>query len=182
MKMIETERLFLKSILKSEVNLLVDYYLRNLDFLKPRIPVSDITFYNSKNLLDRIVREKDLYEKKTQLSFYIFKRENPNNIIGNVTVSNIIGGCFQSGYLGYQLDKIETGKGYGTEAVRNATQFAFSEFDLHRIEANVMTDNLPSISLLERSGFIKEGFSKKYLKINGKWEDHFRYAVLSDQE
>lgn len=181
MKVIETERLFLKSIDESEVHLLVNYYLKNLDFLKPTIPVSDISFFTYENILERILKEKDLFEQGIQISFYIFKKAYPNIIIGNVTISNIISGCFQNGFLGYQLDKDETGKGYASEAIKSVIEFSFSEMNLHRIEANVMADNIASVKVLEKLNFVREGFSKQYLMINGNWEDHFRYALINNK-
>jgi len=181
MKVIETKRLFLKSIDESEVSLLVNYYLKNIDFLKPRIPVSDISFFTYDNILERILKEKDLFEKGIQISFYIFKKAYAHIIIGNVTISNIIRGCFQNGFLGYQLDKDETGKGYAAEAIKSVLEFSFSEMNLHRIEANVMADNIASIRVLEKLNFVNEGFSKNYLMINGHWEDHFRFALINNK-
>ncbi|MEO6694540.1 MAG: GNAT family N-acetyltransferase [Ignavibacteria bacterium] len=179
MKILETERLTLRTIDESAVNLLIKYYLKNFNFLKPRIPVSDISFFTFDNMLERVLKETDLFEKGIQISFYIFKKKSTDNIIGNVTISNIIGGCFQSGFLGYQIDEDETGKGYAAEAVKSILNFSFLKTDLHRVEANVMTDNIASIRVLEKLNFVKEGFSRNYLNLNGKWEDHFRYALLN---
>jgi [ribosomal protein S5]-alanine N-acetyltransferase len=64
-----------------------------------------------------------------------------------------------------------------TEAVELILRHAFKSLELHRVEANVQPENKPSIAVLERNGFIKEGFSEKYLKIGGEWRDHERWAI-----
>ena len=67
-----------------------------------------------------------------------------------------------------------------TEAVRLAIAQAFHEFGLHRVEANIQPENTRSIALVRRLGSQKEGFSPRYLKIQGAWRDHERWALLAD--
>jgi ribosomal-protein-alanine N-acetyltransferase len=67
-----------------------------------------------------------------------------------------------------------------TEAVELILRFAFRDLKLHRIEANVQPENLPSIAVLKRCGFTREGFSRKYLKIAGRWRDHERFAIIKE--
>jgi hypothetical protein len=50
-------------------------------------------------------------------------------------------------------------------------------FFQYRIEANIQPGNKASISLVKRLGFTQEGFSEKYLQINGEWRDHQRWAL-----
>jgi len=92
---------------------------------------------------------------------------------------NIVRGVFLSCHLGYGLDKDEINKGYMTEALNAVIRFAFDKVKLHRIEANVMPRNKPSIRIVEKLGFKNEGLARKYLKINGKWEDHIHFVVLN---
>ena len=56
------------------------------------------------------------------------------------------------------------------------------ELGLHRIEANIMPCNLPSLGVAEKCGFVREGLSRKYLKINGVWEDHIHMVRLNETE
>ena len=67
-----------------------------------------------------------------------------------------------------------------SEGVRLVLRFAFLDLKLHRIEANVQPENEPSRAVLRRSGFTQEGFSRKYLKIGGRWRDHERWAILRE--
>ena len=76
------------------------------------------------------------------------------------------------------VDKNQQGKGYGTEMVAAAVEWAFPYFGLHRLEAYVLEDNYASARLLEKCGFTQEGFCRSNLKVNGKWRDHRLYAKL----
>ncbi|WP_432490651.1 GNAT family N-acetyltransferase, partial [Flavonifractor plautii] len=49
---------------------------------------------------------------------------------------------------------------------------------LHRIEAASIPSNQPSIRVLERSGFEREGLARQYLKINGHWSDHILFGLV----
>ena len=105
---------------------------------------------------------------------------NEGDIAGTLNLSQIFRKLFQNAYLGYQLFSGFTGKGYMTEAVALALRHAFVDLELHRIEASVQPNNKPSIAVLMRNGFEKEGFSRRYLKINGRWRDHERWAILKE--
>ena len=65
-----------------------------------------------------------------------------------------------------------------TEAINLVVKYAFKELKLHRIEANIQPHNLASIAVVKKNGFTKEGFSRKYLKIDGEWRDHERWAII----
>ena len=103
-----------------------------------------------------------------------------NAIAGTLNFGQIFRKLFQNAYLGYQLFSGFTGKGYMTEAVAVGLHHAFVDLGLHRIEASVQPNNKPSIGVLMRNGFEKEGFSRRYLKINGRWRDHERWAILKE--
>jgi ribosomal-protein-alanine N-acetyltransferase len=97
-----------------------------------------------------------------------------------INLSQIFRGGFQNAYLGYGLGVNFTGRGFMTEAIALVLRFAFKDLKLHRIEANVQPENLSSIAVLKRNGFTKEGFSRRYLKIGGKWRDHERWAIIAE--
>ena len=101
-----------------------------------------------------------------------------NKIVGAINLSQIFRKAFQNCYLGYSLGVHFTGKGYMTEAVNLVLQHAFENLKLHRVEANVQPHNSASIKVLQRCGFTKEGFSRKYLKIDDVWCDHERWAII----
>ena len=99
-------------------------------------------------------------------------------IVGTITLSQIFRKVFQNAYLGYLLFDNFTGRGLMTEAVELVLKYAFQSLKLHRVEANVQPHNTASIAVLQRTNFTKEGFSRKYLKIGGRWRDHERWAII----
>jgi ribosomal-protein-alanine N-acetyltransferase len=102
-----------------------------------------------------------------------------HRIVGVVTISEIVLGVLQGGYLGYYGMAEFARRGLMTEAVRQAARYAFTELGLHRLEANIQPENTASIALVRRLGFRKEGFSPEYLFIDGAWRDCERWALLA---
>jgi ribosomal-protein-alanine N-acetyltransferase len=101
-------------------------------------------------------------------------------ITGTINLSQIFRGGFQNAYLGYYIGAPYAGSGYMTEALRLILRYAFSELKLHRLEANIQPGNSASIALVRRAGFSREGFSRRYLKICGRWRDHERWAIIAE--
>jgi ribosomal-protein-alanine N-acetyltransferase len=101
--------------------------------------------------------------------------------VGVGNLSQIVLGDFRSAYLGYFGFAPFEGCGYMTEGVALVVRSGFEDVGLHRLEANVQPENDRSIALLERLGFRREGFSPRYLKIGGRWRDHVRYAILTEE-
>ena len=118
----------------------------------------------------------------SHLGFFIRQRSD-RQLIGVVNINEIVKGVFQSGYLGFYAFKKCSGQGLMTEGLSLILDVYFKTLKLHRLEANIQPENSKSISLIKRLNFRREGFSPKYLKINGQWRDHERYAMtLEDYE
>lgn len=99
------------------------------------------------------------------------------NIVGVFNLNEIVLGAFQSAYLGYYGVTGFEGKGLMSAGLKLLLNKAFSELRLHRIEANIQPENLASIRLVMANGFRKEGYSPRYLNIDGQWRDHERWAI-----
>ena len=123
--------------------------------------------------------EFQAYLNKSKLEseqYYIAWNDN-QQIIGVFNISGIMHGLFKSAYLGYYASAEYAGKGLMSQVLQLVLKEIFTTLNLHRIEANVQPTNTASIKLATKNGFIKEGFSPRYLKINGIWQDHFRFAL-----
>jgi [ribosomal protein S5]-alanine N-acetyltransferase len=179
-KIYETERLLLKLLDQSYAGLVVDYYLRNKSFLDEWEPLQNEEFYTKQHQEEQLNKELSNIENKSSFRLWVFKKEDESRIIGSVGFNNIVRGAFLSCHLGYKLDKEEINKGFISEAIQKGIEIMFNEFGLHRIEANIMPKNKRSFRVVEKLGFYNEGLAYKYLKINGKWEDHIHMVLLND--
>jgi ribosomal-protein-alanine N-acetyltransferase len=116
----------------------------------------------------------------TQRGYLVCLRES-GEIVGTANLNEIVFGHFQSAYLGYYGFAPYCGQGLMGEGVSLAVTQAFRQLRLHRVEANIQPDNRPSIQLVERLGFFKEGLSRRYLKVAGRWRDHERWATIAEE-
>jgi ribosomal-protein-alanine N-acetyltransferase len=101
-------------------------------------------------------------------------------IVGSINLNQIYRGPFQSAYLGYYVGAEFAGRGFISEAVQLTLRYAFEKLRLHRLEANIQPTNRKSIAIVRDADFVREGFSKRYLKICGRWRDHERWAIIAE--
>ncbi len=106
--------------------------------------------------------------------------KDSEQILGVVNLNCIVRGLFQSAYLGYYVGAAFANRGYMTEGIMVVARYAFTQMGLHRLEANIQPGNIASIALVRKCGFHREGFSPRYLRIAGQWQDHERWALLAD--
>jgi ribosomal-protein-alanine N-acetyltransferase len=98
--------------------------------------------------------------------------DGPIEVVGTCNFTQIARGPFRACVLGYQIARRHEGRGLMQEALEATIGFAFGELRLHRIMANYRPENARSARLLERLGFVREGFARDYLFIDGAWRDH----------
>jgi [ribosomal protein S5]-alanine N-acetyltransferase len=118
--------------------------------------------------------------RRSDFAALLIRRLEDNAILGAIEISQIVRGGFRSAYLGYQIGAPWARQGYMTEALGLALAYGFRTLGLHRLEANIQPDNVPSIALVRQLGFTHEGYSRRYLKIGGRWRDHERWAILAE--
>lgn len=177
----EGERIRLVPVQAGMAGQIADYCQRNREFLGPFEPKREEDYYTEAGQEKILAEDIRAWQEMSAYRFYIVEKNEPSKIIGTVALSNVVRGAFLSAFLGYKLDAGYLNQGYMTEAVNMITEFAFTSLGLHRIEANVMPRNLPSLRVLEKCGFQNEGISPKYLKINGVWEDHVHMVRLNER-
>ena len=128
----------------------------------------------------RLRRQAEDIAGDESFAFLIFDSTS-DELLGGLTLGGIRRGVAQAATLGYWMGAPHAGKGRMTRAVAAVARFGFDSLRLHRIEAACIPDNAPSIALLERNGFEREGFARAYLKINDAWRDHILLALLEGE-
>jgi ribosomal-protein-alanine N-acetyltransferase len=176
-----TERLTLKVLDESFATRVLDFFARNREFMREWNPALGGDFYTLAFHREKLRNELEMMRQGYLLRLHLFKRADSafERVIGVVAFNNMIRGAFQSCHLGYQIDERETNQGLITEALRKAIEYGFDELKLHRVEANIMPRNARSRRVAEKLGFEAEGLAKKYLKIDGTWEDHLHYVLFN---
>jgi ribosomal-protein-alanine N-acetyltransferase len=127
----------------------------------------------------RLGRYREDFARGVAVAFFIFDNRS-GELLGGITLGNIRHGVAQTGHIGYWIGERFAGKGFMVEALDLLSAYAFDTLKLHRIEAACIPGNARSIRVLEKAGFQREGVLRSYLKINGVWQDHLLYALISD--
>ncbi len=177
--LIVTERLLLRLATKEDIRNILAYYTENKTYLTPFSPLWPVDFFTQEYWHTQVENNYLEFINDLSLKLFIFTIKNPTRIIGLINFRNFVRGSAQFCYLGYNLAEAEQGKGYMTEALKAAIQYVFQELNMHRIMANYMPDNQRSGNLLNRLGFVVEGYAKEYLLINGKWQDHILTSITN---
>ena len=112
--------------------------------------------------------------------YWLIERRSDRAIVGAVELSQIALGNFRSAYLGYQIGAPFARRGYMREALEAVLTEALGRLKLHRVEANIQPRNVSSIRLVKGLSFRREGLSRRYLKVGGRWRDHERWALLAE--
>ena len=152
---------------------------KNKLYLQPWEPLWSINELERSSFVKRVRMFERLSHNDQAYSFLIFKSDN-EGFIGEINISNVQRGIIQSCTIGYWIAKDCEGKGMMSESLELIKEFIFNELKLHRIEAACLPHNMPSLKVLLKNGFIKEGTARKLLKINDKWQDHTVLSFILD--
>lgn len=168
-----TERLTLTVPDEQDAPALLEYAKRNDGPQRPWSPPTPADAFTTERTLRRIREGREQLRAGTHVRFWLrSKQAEAGPFVGGVTLSQITFGAFRCARVGYHLDYEYQGQGLMAEALRAVIRYAFEELRLHRLEAGVIPTNERSVRVLERAGFVVEGYARKYLFINGQLRDH----------
>lgn len=150
---------------------------RSQDLLRPwtSLPTDDAGF---DAYLRRYAPGADDLAGATHLSYLV---ERGDELVGVVNANEIVRGNLASAHLGYNAFRPHAGRGLMRAGLCLVLDVLFGPVHLHRVEANIQPANTRSIALVRSLGFRHEGFSPRYLRIDGAWRDHERFALLADE-
>lgn len=152
------------------------------DFLKPFEPRWTEADLTQRAFLARLKRGREEMRAGTDYTFFIFLHSEPSQpLVGGVTLSNVRRRAAQFVNLGYWMGQPYAGHGLMTEAVGTVVPFCFDALGLHRIHAAFMPHNMASRRVLEKNGFVEEGFAESYLQIDGHWADHVLFGLTRER-
>ena len=174
-----TERLLLKIIGQEKADQVLDFYLRDKELFEQFEPDRMENFYTLGFQQQMLGVEHKMVQQGTMYRFYVYRKEQPEQIIGTISLHHISRGYFSSCEVGYKFSSAFHHQGYAREALSCVVEIVFRELGLNKVEAWVLPDNMPSIRLLERVGFSYEGISRAHLFMKGQWRDHAQFSMLA---
>ncbi|MDE3056636.1 MAG: GNAT family N-acetyltransferase [Bacteroidota bacterium] len=83
--------------------------------------------------------------------------------------------------IGYWLGEEFRGKGLVTEAVRLLVNYAFTQYQLHRVEIKCATENHKSIAIPQRLGFTEEGTLREAERFSDHYVDLIVFSMLESE-
>ncbi|PSN18197.1 30S ribosomal protein S5 alanine N-acetyltransferase [filamentous cyanobacterium CCP5] len=178
---LESDRLRLRLGEADDIDSIIRYFTVNRAYLEPFEP------QRPNNFLTRAYWQAELEARRIDavmgrsLKLFIFTQSDPKQAIGVINFNNMIWGAFQAATLGYSLAAAHQGQGYMVEAGARLIRYGFEVLNLHRIMANYMPHNQRSAKVLKRLGFEVEGQARRYLFINGKWQDHVLTSLINPE-
>jgi ribosomal-protein-alanine N-acetyltransferase len=150
------------------------------DFLRPREPLWPADALTKAAYRRRLARYAADWREDQGYSFFICRNDDAR-LVGGISLSNLRRGVAESASVGYWIGVNDAQRGYMTEALGLVQAFAFDKLRLHRLEAACLPTNEPSRRLLEKLGFRQEGYARRYLCINGEWQDHLLHGMLREE-
>jgi ribosomal-protein-alanine N-acetyltransferase len=174
-----TQRTYSRLATIADIPGIIAFHQRNdVQHFAPWNPLLPENFYHPEFWLTKVERSLVEFETDETLRLFTFLKSN-NQLIATISFTNFVRGPFQNCSLGYKIDQQFQGQGLMFEALEKCIQYVFEQLKFHRIEANYIPYNTRSGRLLERLNFEKNGLAKKYLKINGQWQDHVLTSLLN---
>lgn len=180
MPALRTERLLLQTSTPMMAEAVIEYQTRNADHFAPWDPTRPPDYWQPGPTRERLAQEAAAFEAGSLWRYWFSRPEDPARLVGQCALSQVSRGVFQSAMLGYSLDAEQVGGGLMHEALAGVIAEVFGPtVSLHRLQASVRPENHRSRHVLERLGFQREGFSPRYLFIDGAWRDHETFALIN---
>lgn len=176
------QRVVLRALKVSDFQEWKKVRLENLDWLtkwEPTRPAGMPDVINDRNAFGARCNARD--RERHLGSGYGFGIFVNDIFCGEINLSSIQRGPFQSCYVGYWIDEGHAGNGYTPEALAVVLKYAFEDLNLHRVQVAIIPRNTSSRRVVEKLSMREEGIAERYLEINGEWEDHIRYAFTSEE-
>ena len=172
----ETERLILRKITDEDAIKLYRNIYNNFDYFKFYYQLPFNSFEDYKALVEKY---KDYYANGNHYRWGIVLKDN-NEIIGLVQLhtKDLLNKNCKIGYIiGYNYTK----KGYAKEAVEKVIDFGFNKLNFHRIDANIVVENIPSIKLAESVGMHYESLREDSYKLGNKYYNQKVYTLINNK-
>ena len=160
---IKTERLLLRRVTNADAPELL--FLRSDETIMKYIDREKLKSLEEAAIFIKTIDEA--INNNEKIMWGIALKDKPNNLIGNIGFWRFINQHYRA-EIGYMLHPDFWNKGIMQEALLATIDFGFKEIKLHSIEAHINPENIASGNVLEKCGFIREGYFKEDYYLKGK--------------
>lgn len=167
----------MRLVTDDDVLALTELLARSREHLAPWEPLREESFFTEASQRAGVRALLERHAAGTHVPLVI---TDDGEVVGRVTVNDVVRGAFQSASLGYWVGAGHTGRGVATAAVAATVRLAFGELGLHRLQADTLLHNTASQRVLARNGFVRIGTAPRYLRIAGRWQDHHLHQLLHE--
>jgi [ribosomal protein S5]-alanine N-acetyltransferase len=169
---LETKRLLLRNITMEDVDFIFKHFSneRVCEFL-----YDEELFTSKQDAIEFVEWNKDPEEKG--YNRWVLVQKGNQEPIGTCGYDNW-DKWNHIAEIGYDLWHENWGQGYMKEALISAIESGFKHMKLNRINAYVALDNVNSMKLLEKLGFVNEGVYRDKHLFRGSYYDHYSYSLL----
>ena len=176
---IESERTISRLATEEEISEIIEFHKINDEkHFSPWNPELPINFYEESFWKPRIKESAEEFNADQSLRLFTYLKDT-GEMIATINFTTFERGPFQNCRLGYKIGKGFEGKGLMKESLQASIDYVFDYMQFQRVEANFIPENERSRGLLKRLGFEEAGLSTKYLRINGKWQDHILSSLVN---
>lgn len=178
----ETDRLILTTLGRESAPMVLSFYEDNKYHLEPWEPMRSINFYSLHLQKASLTAESNLMAEGKLIRYWVFLKDNPDEIIGSICFQNFLKAPYNSCVLGYKFAQKHCRKGYAYESITKSIEIIWKNYNIHRIEAYIMKNNKPSIRLIQKLNFNYEGICFSFANICGQWRDHIQYSIINPED
>ncbi len=162
----------------ADIDQLLAFELKNRQFFEANINARPASYYSAEGVAQAIASA--VADAATDRGYQYLLRDATGELVGRVNLVNVKRAHFHCAVLGYRIAEDAGGQGYASEAVRQVLDLAFGELGLHRIEADARAENLGSVRVLVRNGFVQYGRSRRSFELAGIWYDRLHFERHAD--
>ncbi|TGE21276.1 N-acetyltransferase [Hymenobacter aquaticus] len=171
---LRTARLTLRQLTSTDAPV-IQLFRSDPEFLRyiPRLPETTLAQAQAHlNLLDQLLRTNE------GIAWGLCREERPEELLGTICLWQFQPENYRA-EVGYGLHPAHGGQGLMTEALEAVVHYAFGLLGLHSLEAHVDPANAASIRLLEKQGFVREGYFRENCYFQGRFLDSAVYSRLA---
>jgi ribosomal-protein-alanine N-acetyltransferase len=177
---LEGPRVVVRSTIEDDAARVLASFDRNRKHLEPWEPDHDATFYTEPYWRERLRGYDDDRARGTGERMCILEHPDDEVLVGLISLMAVMRRApVWNARVGYSLDQTKEGRGLMSEALGLVIRYAFDDLNLKRLLAGYVPQNSRSARVLERAGFVKEGYHREYLFVGGKWEDHVETSLIN---